>query len=234
MLCGVAVECHDNLQYLQAAENSLSLLWWTQGAHNCETYLRKGSESKLCRNCRVLMKFQETGSIGRRLGSGRPSKIQCNCRDKENYWRTNASGRRDYSPLAIQVADKQKLQDQSLYLLWCRTSLEWTFRGTSYWQLIHLFLPYSAKFSRDNIFTDQHLANFCRNKFCGWRILISHTHFRRLRTLFVLQMPHPQLLASRSKCFAQGRTSSGVFSVSFIGAHQLHLSSQRRLPIDKR
>ena len=45
---------------------------------------------------------------------------------------------------------------------------------------------------------------------------------------------HPQLLASRSKCFAQGRTSSGVFSVSFIGAHQLHLSSWRRVPIDKR
>ena len=137
MLCGVAIECHNNLQYLQVVENSLSLLWWTQGAHNCETYLRKGSESKLWRNCRALTKFQEIGSIGRRLGSGRPSKIQCNCRDKENYWRTNASGRRDYSPLAIQVADKQRLQDQSLYLLWCRTSLEWTFRGTSYWQLIH-------------------------------------------------------------------------------------------------
>ena len=37
-----------------------------------------------------------------------------------------------------------------------------------------MYIPYSGKFSRDKIFTDQPLTNFCGNKFRGSRIPVTH------------------------------------------------------------
>ena len=42
-----------------------------------------------------------------------------------------------------------------------------------------------------------------------------------------------QRMTPDQSAFAQGRTLSRAFLVLLVGAHQLHISSQRRLPIDE-
>ena len=82
---------------------------------------------------KFLAKYRETGSIGRRSGSGRPSKLT-----REVKVFVEEQMRRDDETTAHQL--HQLLCDHGYSslrtILRCRTSLGWTFRGSSYCQLI--------------------------------------------------------------------------------------------------
>ena len=75
----------------------------------------------------------------------------------------------------------------------------------------HVDILYSTKFSRDKIFADRPLTNFCGNKLHGSRIPVSHTQFRRpLNTLFTHSRSNAMLGCSLR---AFGWTSSRAFLV---------------------
>ena len=83
---------------------------------------------------KFLAKYRETGSIGWRSGSGRPSKLT-----REVKVFVEEQMRRDDETTAHQLHQLLRDRRYSLSLrtiLCCRTSLGWTFRGSSYCQLI--------------------------------------------------------------------------------------------------
>ena len=82
----------------------------------------------------LLKKYEETGTISRRLGSGRPSKIT-----PEVLRIVEEQMEKDDETTATQL--QKILLDHQLYLslttiLRSRSQLGWTFRGSSYCQLI--------------------------------------------------------------------------------------------------
>ena len=84
--------------------------------------------------CKFIRRYKETGSIGRRPGSGRPSKIT-----EEIKQIVEEQMRKDDETSAFQL--HALLLSRGHYLsirtiLRCRTTLGWTFRGTAYCQLI--------------------------------------------------------------------------------------------------
>ena len=83
---------------------------------------------------KFLKKYQQTGSIARRPGSGRPSKN--NHRDKSLGRAEDARGRRN-TAVQLHAMLREHGYNISLWtVLRCRTSLGWTFRGSKYCQLI--------------------------------------------------------------------------------------------------
>ena len=83
---------------------------------------------------KFLRKFEETGSIGRRPGLGRPSKITAEIKAL-----VEDQMRKDNETTAYQLHGflvSQGYQISRRTILRCRTSLGWTFRGSAYCQLI--------------------------------------------------------------------------------------------------
>ena len=83
---------------------------------------------------KLLKKFQQTGSIARRPGSGRPSKITAEIKAL-----VEQKMRSDDETTAVQLHAMLREHGCNISLrtiLRCRTSLGWTFRGSKYCQLI--------------------------------------------------------------------------------------------------
>lgn len=81
-----------------------------------------------------LKKYEQTGSIARRPGSGRPSKIT-----SEIKAMVEQQMREDDETTAVQLHAMLRERGYNISLrtiLRCRTSLGWTFRGSKYCQLI--------------------------------------------------------------------------------------------------
>ena len=84
--------------------------------------------------CRLLKKYQETGTIARRPGSGRPTKLT-----PEVLQIVESQMQRDDETTAVQL---QKILVDSGHPLCLQTILNsceklgWTFRGSAYCQLI--------------------------------------------------------------------------------------------------
>ena len=83
---------------------------------------------------KFIAKYRETGSIGRQTGSGRPLKITAEVKEiVEEQMQT------DDETSAHQLHRLLKSRGHNISLctiLRCRTALGWTFRGSSYCQLI--------------------------------------------------------------------------------------------------
>ena len=113
---------------------------------------------------KFVSKYEETGSIGRRVGSGRPSKISAEMKEV-----VEEEMRRDDETTAYQLHQLLTSKGYNISLrtvLRCRTSLGWTFRGSAYCQLIRhpnklkrlewaINNPYSDEAFADVIFTDE-------------------------------------------------------------------------------
>ena len=134
MLCSVAIEC------LQSYKWQRILHYF--GGHKVPTIVKLIWEKGLKASCAGIAEFWQSFRKPAPSGGGldlvghpRYNVTAEIKRIIEEQMRLDDETTAHY--VAIQVADKQRLQDQSLYLLWCRTSLGWTFRGISYWQLIH-------------------------------------------------------------------------------------------------
>ena len=83
---------------------------------------------------KFLKRFQETGSIARQPGQGRPSKITSEIKEI-----VEAQMRLDDETMAIQLHQLLISRGYNIgkrTVLRCRTSLGWTFRGSAYCQLI--------------------------------------------------------------------------------------------------
>lgn len=83
---------------------------------------------------KFLKKFDETGSLNRRSGSGQPSKITAEIKAI-----VEEQMQRDDETTAVQLHRLLNDRGYSISLrtiLRCRTSLGWTFRGSAYCQLI--------------------------------------------------------------------------------------------------
>ena len=83
---------------------------------------------------KFLKKYEVTGSIGRRVGSGRPSKITAEIKQI-----VEEQMRADDETTVYQLHRLLTEKGYSISLrtiLRCRTSLGWTFRGSAYYQLI--------------------------------------------------------------------------------------------------
>ena len=83
---------------------------------------------------KFLKHYEETGSIGRRPGSGRPSKAT-----EEIKQFVNEQMRLDDETTAYQLHQMLIQRGHAISLrtiLRCRTTLGWTFRGSAYCQLI--------------------------------------------------------------------------------------------------
>ena len=83
---------------------------------------------------KFLKRFQETGSIARQPGQGRPSKITSEIKEmvEAQMWL-------DDETMAIQLHQLLISRGYNISkrtVLRCRTSLGWTFRGSAYCQLI--------------------------------------------------------------------------------------------------
>ena len=83
---------------------------------------------------KFLKTYHATGSIGRRVGSGRPSKITAEIKKLvEDQMKI------DDETTAYQLHEMLKEKGYTISLrtiLRCRTSLGWTFRGSAYCQMI--------------------------------------------------------------------------------------------------
>lgn len=105
---------------------------------------------------KFLRKFQETGSISRRVGSGRPSKVTAEIKQI-----VEDQMRKDDETTAYQLHHLLSEKGYSISLrtiLRCRTTLGWTFRGSAYCQLIRdankLKRLQWAQEHRDDLFDD--------------------------------------------------------------------------------
>ena len=93
-----------------------------------------------CKTSRVgvskfLDRFQETGCIGRRIGSGHVSKISAEIKalvDRQMQLDDETSAMQ----LHAMLTEQHGINVSCRTILRCRTSLGWTFRGSAYCQLI--------------------------------------------------------------------------------------------------
>lgn len=100
----------------------------------CRLLEEEGLRASRVGIAKFLRKFQETGNIGRKLGSGRPSKVTAEIKAfVEQRMRV------DDETTAVQLHALLTAHGYNVSLrtiLRCRTSLGWTFRGSKYCQLI--------------------------------------------------------------------------------------------------
>ena len=114
------------------------ILFYHQQGHKAPTIARLLSEERVsCTRVGVayfLKKFLQTGTISRRLGSGRPTKVT-----REVKEIVEQQMRQDDETTATQLHELLVSKGYSISLrtiLRCRTALGWTFRGSAYCQLI--------------------------------------------------------------------------------------------------
>lgn len=95
---------------------------------------QEGLKASRCGIHGFLTKYQETGTIQRRIGSGRPSRITAEIKAivEQQMRRDDESTAYQLHRLLINEGYQISLRT----VLRCRTSLGWTFRGSSYCQLI--------------------------------------------------------------------------------------------------
>ena len=128
-------EFQDGIQFLQVSADSFSLLAGNESANHREIAPRREDEkASRVGIAKFWRKFEETGSIGRRPGSGRPSKITAEIKAL-----VEDQMRKDDETTAYQLHGflvSQGYQISHRTILRCRTSLGWTFRGSAYCQLI--------------------------------------------------------------------------------------------------
>ena len=113
------------------------LYHWLRG-HRAPIISRLLRKENLKASCigiaKFLKKYRETGCIGRRPGSGRPSRITAEIKAI-----VNEQMRQDDETTATQLHTLLVSRGYRISLrtiLQCRISLGWTFRGSSYCQLI--------------------------------------------------------------------------------------------------
>ena len=113
---------------------------------------------------KFLAKYRETGSVGRKTGSGRPSKITAEVKKV-----VEDQMRLDDETTAYQLHQLLTRRGYNISLrtvLRCRTAMGWTFRGSAYCQLIRdsnklkrlewaRSNPYSDEAFENVIFTDE-------------------------------------------------------------------------------
>lgn len=114
---------------------------------------------------KFLKKYEETGSIGRRPGSGRPTKVTAEVKAI-----VDQKMKQDDETTATQLHALLTSRGYNISLrtiLRCRSTLGWTFRGSAYCQLIRdankikrlawaeQFVTYKDKDFEDVIFTDE-------------------------------------------------------------------------------
>ena len=101
--------------------------------HRC--LMKEGMTTSRSGICKFIRRYKETGSIGRRPGSGRPSKIT-----EEIKQIVEEQMRKDDETSAFQLhallLSRGHGHETIRTILRCRTTLGWTFRGTAYCQLI--------------------------------------------------------------------------------------------------
>ena len=83
---------------------------------------------------KFLVKFNETGCLVRRPGSGRPSKMRLEIKNLVEQQMRLDDETTAYQLHKLLVSSGSELSLQTI--LRCRASLGWTFRGSSYCQLI--------------------------------------------------------------------------------------------------
>ena len=84
---------------------------------------------------KLLCKFEEMGSISRRVGSGRPSKVTTEIKQiAEEQMRI---GDKMTAYQLHHLLSENGYSISLCMILRCRTMLGWTFRGSAYCQLIH-------------------------------------------------------------------------------------------------
>lgn len=113
------------------------LFWFSKGLKAPSVAKALEEEKLKCSRCGIakfLKVYQETGSISRRPGSGRPSKITAEIKRI-----VEEQMRKDDETSAYQLHRLLTEKGYSISLrtiLRCRTALGWTFRGSAYCQLI--------------------------------------------------------------------------------------------------
>ena len=100
----------------------------------CHLLEEEGLRASRVGIAKFLKKYQDTGSIARRPGSGRPSKVTAEIKAL-----VEQKMREDDETTAVQLHAMLREHGYSISLrtiLRCQTSLGWTFRGSKYCQLI--------------------------------------------------------------------------------------------------
>ena len=124
---------------------------------------------------KFLIKYRETGSIGRKQGSCRPSIIT-----EEVKKVVEEQMRLDDETTAHQLHKMLTSKGYSISLstiLRCRTSLGWTFRGSSYCQLIrHANKAKRLEWATNNPYSDEAFENVIFTDECTLQ-LESHRRF---------------------------------------------------------
>ena len=114
------------------------ILFYHQQGYKARTIAKMLGEERIrCTRVGVayfLKKFLQTGTISRRLGSGRPSKVTTEVKQI-----VEQQMRQDNETTATQLHRLLVSKGYAISLrtiLRCRTALGWTFRGSAYCQLI--------------------------------------------------------------------------------------------------
>ena len=125
---------NDGFFNVQEATYSLFFFARSQGSSYSKELRKEGLKCSRVGVYKFLKKYEETGSIRRRVGSGRPSKITAEIKQI-----VEEQMRADDETTAYQLHRLLTEKGYSISLrtiLRCRTALGWTFRGSAYCQLI--------------------------------------------------------------------------------------------------
>ena len=107
---------------------------------------------------KFLEKFRETGSIGRRPGSGRPSKVTAEIKTLVEERMRLDDETTAYQLHAFLVGKGYDISRRTI--LRCRTTLGWTFRGSAYCQLIrNANKAKRLEWARNNSYSDVAFEN---------------------------------------------------------------------------
>ena len=113
------------------------LYWFREGCNPSVIQLKLLEEGFSCSKTGIyqfIKRFQKTGTIGRKEGSGRPSKVRGEVEEI-----VEAEMQRDDETSVAQLQTTLRMQGHNLSLstiLRCRTNLCWSSRGAAYCQLI--------------------------------------------------------------------------------------------------
>ena len=134
--------------YLQEAACARSCLARPGGSYNCEGATERELAVFGSQRVQVFSERWTTGSIARRVGSGRPSKVTAEIKqiNEEQMRRDDETAYQLHCLLSEKGYLRQLTSYTACYLrrgtaiflrtiLRCRTTLGWTFRGSAYCQL---------------------------------------------------------------------------------------------------
>ena len=100
--------------------------------HKC--LMKEGMVTSRSGICKLIRRYKETGSIGRRPGSGRSSNITAEMKQIVDEQMRKDDETSAFQLYALLLSRGHYLSIRTI--LRCRTTLGWTFRGTAYCQLI--------------------------------------------------------------------------------------------------